>query len=191
MKETIFCIISAFILYEVSGIIGKEMLADKHITGEGKGYCDITFGKESKKSLIINIQYNIFAPIIYMLLVATVLQNIRLEMRRLWKIIKENFPVALAMATTFLSIVYAGMRLMIYVYWMGYFKELNIDANILEINYEGNLFQVIFYGGIILLIVYIYGMLDETYKKVREQIRNKEGTWLKKLFFAIGDICSK
>ncbi len=60
MKETIFCIISAFILYEVSGIIGKEMLADKHITGEGKGYCDITFGKESKKSLIINIQYNIF-----------------------------------------------------------------------------------------------------------------------------------
>lgn len=107
-------------------------------------------------------------------------------MRRLWKIIKENFPVALAMATTFLSIVYAGMRLMIYVYWMGYFKELNIDANILEINYEGNLFQVIFYGGIILLIVYIFGMLDETYKKVREQIRNKEGTWLKKLFFAIG-----
>lgn len=103
-------------------------------------------------------------------------------MRRLWKIIKENFPVALAMATTFLSIVYAGMRLMIYVYWMGYFKELNIDANILEINYEGNLFQVIFYGGIILLIVYIYGMLDETYKKVREQIRNKEGTWLKNFF---------
>ena len=46
MKETIFCIISAFILYEVSGIIGKEMLADKHITGEGKGYCDITFGKD-------------------------------------------------------------------------------------------------------------------------------------------------
>ena len=109
-------------------------------------------------------------------------------MRRLWKIIKENFPVALAMATTFLSIVYAGMRLMIYVYWMGYFKELNIDANILEINYEGNLFQVIFYGGIILLIVYIFGMLDETYKKVREQIRNKEGTWLKKLFFAIGKV---
>ena len=79
MKETIFCIISAFILYEVSGIIGKEMLADKHITGEGKGYCDITFGKESKKSLIINIQYNIFAPIIYMLLIATVLQNIGQE----------------------------------------------------------------------------------------------------------------
>ena len=55
------------------------MLADKHITGEGKGYCDITFGKESKKSLIINIQYNIFAPIIYMLLIATVLQNIGQE----------------------------------------------------------------------------------------------------------------
>ena len=62
-------------------------------------------------------------------------------MRRLWKIIKENFPVALAMATTFLSIVYAGMRLMIYVYWMGYFKELNIDANILEITMKAIFFR--------------------------------------------------
>ena len=51
MKETIFCIISAFILYEVSGMIGKEMLADKHITGEGKGYCDITFVRKGRNAI--------------------------------------------------------------------------------------------------------------------------------------------
>ena len=42
-----FCIFCAFILYELSGIIGKEMLSDKHITGKGKGYQNITFGKEA------------------------------------------------------------------------------------------------------------------------------------------------
>lgn len=61
-------------------------------------------------------------------------------MKKLWKIIKENITVVLAMTTAFLSVVYAGIRLMIYVYWMGYFKELNIDANVMNINYEGNLF---------------------------------------------------
>ena len=69
-----FCIFCAFILYELSGIIGKEMLSDKHITGKGKGYQNITFGKEGKKSLIVNLQYNVFAPVIYMLLIAAVLQ---------------------------------------------------------------------------------------------------------------------
>ena len=49
MKETIFCIISAFILYEVSGIIGKEMLADKHITGEGeKGIAILLLARKAR-----------------------------------------------------------------------------------------------------------------------------------------------
>ena len=75
-------------------------------------------------------------------------------MKKLWKIIKENITVVLAMTTAFLSVVYAGIRLMIYVYWMGYFKELNIDANVMNINYEGNLFQVIFLAGLLLLLFY-------------------------------------
>ena len=50
-------------------------------------------------------------------------------MKKLWKIIKENITVVLAMTTAFLSVVYAGIRLMIYVYWMGYFKELNIQID--------------------------------------------------------------
>ena len=51
MKETIFCIISAFILYEVSGIIGKEMLADKHITGEGKGIAILLLARKARNRL--------------------------------------------------------------------------------------------------------------------------------------------
>lgn len=35
-------------------------------------------------------------------------------MKKLWKIIKENITVVLAMTTAFLSVVYAGIRLMIY-----------------------------------------------------------------------------
>ena len=81
-------------------------------------------------------------------------------MKKLWKIIKENITVVLAMTTAFLSVVYAGIRLMIYVYWMGYFKELNIDANVMNINYEGNLFQVIFLAGLLLLLFYVFAMMD-------------------------------
>lgn len=72
----VFCMFCAFVLYELSGLIGKGMLVDKHITGKGKGYCDITFGRENQKSLIINIQYNIFAPIIYMLIIAAIVQRL-------------------------------------------------------------------------------------------------------------------
>ena len=82
-------------------------------------------------------------------------------MKKLWKIIKENITVVLAMTTAFLSVVYAGIRLMIYVYWMGYFKELNIDANVMNINYEGNLFQVIFLAGLLLLLFYVFAMMDD------------------------------
>ena len=85
-------------------------------------------------------------------------------MKKLWKIIKENITVVLAMTTAFLSVVYAGIRLMIYVYWMGYFKELNIDANVMNINYEGNLFQVIFLAGLLLLLFYVFAMMDEGFK---------------------------
>lgn len=63
--------------YELTGIIGREMLADKHITGSGEGYQNVVFGKDSKDSLIVNIQYNVFAPIIYMLLIAAALQYLK------------------------------------------------------------------------------------------------------------------
>ena len=74
MAVVIFCFGCAFIFYELTGIIGREMLADKHITGSGEGYQNVVFGKDSKDSLIVNIQYNVFAPIIYMLLIAAALQ---------------------------------------------------------------------------------------------------------------------
>lgn len=73
------CMLLAFVLYELSGLIGKEMLADKHINGKGKGYCDIVFGKEQDKSLIVNMQYNVFAPLIYTLLIASVIQYLENE----------------------------------------------------------------------------------------------------------------
>ena len=43
----IFCFGCAFIFYELTGIIGREMLADKHITGSGEGYQNVVFGKDS------------------------------------------------------------------------------------------------------------------------------------------------
>lgn len=94
LMNVLFCVICALMLYELSGFIGKEMLSDKHITGKGKGYCDITFGKENKKSLIVNIQYNIFAPIIYMLLIAALLQYVGMQELRWHSLFRRclSFP---------------------------------------------------------------------------------------------------
>lgn len=103
-------------------------------------------------------------------------------MKKLWKIIKENITVVLAMTTAFLSVVYAGIRLMIYVYWMGYFKELNIDANVMNINYEGNLFQVIFLAGLLLLLFYVFAMMDEGFKKYSEAIKKEQQSKIKRIF---------
>lgn len=74
LKAVLICMLLSFLLYELTGIIGKEMLSDKHINGKGKGYCNVVFGKKQDESLIINIQYNIFAPLIFTLFVAWGLQ---------------------------------------------------------------------------------------------------------------------
>ena len=71
---------------------------------------------------------------------------------------------------------------MIYVYWMGYFKELNIDANVMNINYEGNLFQVIFLAGLLLLLFYVFAMMDEGFKKYSEAIKKEQQSKIKRIF---------
>lgn len=69
--------------------------------------------------------------------------------------IKDNFSVILAIGTTFFTIVYAGMKLLIYAYWSGYFNELNIDTNTVNINFDGHIFQVIFYSIILVCSAHI------------------------------------
>lgn len=46
LKAVLICMLLSFLLYELTGIIGKEMLSDKHINGKGKGYCNVVFGKK-------------------------------------------------------------------------------------------------------------------------------------------------
>lgn len=75
----IICFVCALVFYELSGIIGKEMMTDKHLDGKGQGYQGIIFGKDRKKSLIVNVQYNVFAPLVYTLLIAALLQYLNVS----------------------------------------------------------------------------------------------------------------
>lgn len=101
--------------------------------------------------------------------------------RKAWKMIKDNFSVILAIGTTLFTIVYAGMKLLIYVYWSGYFNELNIDTNTVSINYDGHIFQVIFYSVILLFVVYLMTMMDRSFCNMKAAFWKEEKEWFKRL----------
>ena len=62
---------------------------------------------------------------------------------KLWNILKENFTVILGIITVITTCTYSFLKLLIYVYWSGYFHELNIDTSFMKLSYDGFVFQVI------------------------------------------------
>lgn len=104
---------------------------------------------------------------------------------KVWKMIKDNFSVILAIGTTLFTIVYAGMTLLIYVYWSGYFNGLNIDTNTVNINFDGHIFQVIFYSIILLFLFYLMSMMDGAFRNMRAAFWKEEKKWFKRLWVHI------
>ena len=43
----------------------------------------------------------------------------------IWEKLKKNYGFLIAIATMFVTIVYATIKFIIYTYWSGYFKRLN------------------------------------------------------------------
>ena len=93
------------------------------------------------------------------------------EYELIWKKIKDNFTIILAVCTTLLTILYAILKLIIYVYWKGYFSKLNIDDGLINLNFDGFVFQVVFFGLIILFISYLFWMAKEFF------VQNRKNLW--------------
>lgn len=93
------------------------------------------------------------------------------EYEVIWKKIKDNFTIILAVCTTLLTILYAILKLIIYVYWKGYFSKLNIDDGLINLNFDGFVFQVVFFGLIILFISYLFWMVKNFF------VQNKKRLW--------------
>lgn len=108
-------------------------------------------------------------------------KEVKTLLKKVWEILKENFMVILAICTTIFTIVYATLKLAIYVYWSGYFNELNIDSSFMKINYDGFVFQVIFISLIVIIIIYLLWVVNDILVTIRKRIWGKEAKLGKKV----------
>ncbi len=93
---------------------------------------------------------------------------------KIWKYLKENFTVIFTIATATLATLYAALKLIIYVYWSGYFNKLNIHNSLISLKFEGFVFQVIFFGIILLCTIYLTFIVDSYFVSVFQKMWNKD-----------------
>ena len=93
--------------------------------------------------------------------------------RTMWSKIKENYKILIALSTTFVTIVYAVIKFIIYVYWDGYFKRLNIDKGFMKLNYEGIIYQALLIFIMLLAVLYVMCMLGTFYEDNWKKYKNK------------------
>lgn len=94
-------------------------------------------------------------------------------LKKSWDYIKENVVAILTVITAMLTVVYAALRLCVYVYWKGYFTRLNIDVSMMNLNFDKSIFAVIFVA-IILFVVFffmgwVFNIITDIKKKYKEQ----------------------
>ena len=102
-------------------------------------------------------------------------------MKKLWGFIKDNFTVLLGICTAVLAVVYAIFKLLINVYYSGYFKTLNIDLGYLKIDYDGIVYQVIFAVTFLFGIIFLMIWIDDMWKEKSLEIKNEKKSFLGKI----------
>lgn len=96
-------------------------------------------------------------------------------MEEIWMKIKENYAAVLAVGTAFVTVIYAMLRFMMFLYWSGYFKALNIDINLMSLDYSGMILYAIFIGLVLLMLCYISWAMYSTISKINTNISEQDG----------------
>ena len=81
-------------------------------------------------------------------------QTIR-KMKKIWCLIKENYKIIIALTTVFITMVYALLKLIIYVFWSGYFRELDIDKSLMNLNFDGYVLNSIYFAIVFAVIIFM------------------------------------
>ncbi|MDO5155154.1 MAG: hypothetical protein Q4D51_04235 [Eubacteriales bacterium] len=85
--------------------------------------------------------------------------------KRIYEYISKNYALIIALVTSVTAVMYAILRLIVYIFWSGYFKALNIDFSMLNINYEGYVFYSILFGAVLIEISYLMWVCYEFSRK--------------------------
>lgn len=90
-----------------------------------------------------------------------------------WKKVKENYAAVLAIGTAFVTVIYAMLRFMMFLYWSGYFKALNIDINLMSLDYSGMILYAIFLCVVLLLLIYMCVEMCSIIRKMNARIKER------------------
>jgi len=94
----------------------------------------------------------------------------------IWEKIKGDNSTILAILAMISTIIYAYFKFVNYMYWREYFRTLNMDANFMKMNYSGIFVWVFFIFVIIVLLIAILWLLNDSYiNKKKKAI--KEGNY--------------
>lgn len=108
---------------------------------------------------------------------------------KIWRFVKENVAAIIAVATAILTVVYAALRLYMYVYWNGYFTRLNIDVSIMDLNFDESIFAVIFTAIIFVVILIFMGWVLQIINDIRKKTNEQQLKGIRKFINNIKGCC--
>ena len=106
----------------------------------------------------------------------------RMMLKKSWKFIKDNVAAIITVATAILTVVYAVLRLCMFVYWKGYFTRLNIDVNLMNLNFDKSIFAVIFISVILFIVIFFMVWVFEIINDIKQKEKEKSLKGIKKIF---------
>lgn len=98
-----------------------------------------------------------------------------------WKFVKENVAAIITVVTAILTVVYAALRLCMYVYWKGYFMRLNIDVSIMNLNFDKSIFAVIFVSIILFVVLFFMAWVFEIINDIKKKEKERQLKGIRKI----------
>lgn len=111
-------------------------------------------------------------------------------MKIIWNILKENYKIIIALSTVFITMVYALLKFIIYVFWSGYFRELNIDKSLMNLNFDGYVLNSIFFSIVFAVIIFMMKSLYDVNDNIISYIKDREMRFVEKCKLVI-KVCLK
>lgn len=116
--------------------------------------------------------------------------------RKIWGFIRENVAAIIAVSTATFTVIYAALRLYMYVYWSGYFTSLNIDVSMMDLNFDQSIYAVVFaaiiFVALILFMGWVFRIINDIMRESNEEKKkgirkflNKLKSYFKGLFLSL------
>lgn len=108
--------------------------------------------------------------------------------KKIWDFVKENIVTIVTVVTAIISVGYAIIRLLIYVYWRGYFSKLNISVSIMNLKFQKSIFEIIFVSIILIIVGYFMFWVMDIINDFKENSlkQNRIIIFFKKLILSFG-----